>query len=147
MGDGQKNENDGIHKEGALIWLAHIHDLSLERMTELGLDQVSAAAIWEAVQMWCFLEKRDNVKDLQAWFNKLYDTMFFKIDLDVATAQQLAFPCQVFDHAAGFTRVTKYLAYHHHGTIKGLKIKDMKLSTQQLAGLDFVGTYSFLCNI
>lgn len=29
----------------------------------------------------------------------------------------LAFPCSVFDHAEGFMKLTKYLAYHTNGTI------------------------------
>ncbi|KAF2441643.1 hypothetical protein P171DRAFT_456641 [Karstenula rhodostoma CBS 690.94] len=139
LGGDLKDSNDGIHKEAALVWLAHIHNLSTERMTELGLDKVSVVAVWEALQMWTHLEKRDNIMDLQDWFNTLYDSAFSKMDLDVYEAGLLAFPCQVFDHAVGFARVTKYLAYHHHGAIKERRPKGIKLKIYHLAPNEFIG--------
>jgi hypothetical protein len=108
-------------------------------MTDIGLDKVSIVAVWETMQMWMHHEKRDNIKDLQAWFNKLYETSLSNMDLDVHAAGLLAFPCQAFDHAVGFARVTKYLAYHHRGTIKNRRPKGIKIDTLQLAPDDFLG--------
>lgn len=144
LGVGLKDQSGGIHKEGALIWLAHIHSLPLERMTELGLDKVSVTAVWEAIQMWVHFEKRDNINDLQAWFNKLYDTAFSITDLDVHTAGLLAFPCQVFDHAVGFARVTKYLAYNHQGAIKERRPKGIKFKIRHLTPNEFIGMWNIL---
>ncbi|KAL5404395.1 hypothetical protein PMIN06_008958 [Paraphaeosphaeria minitans] len=139
LGGGLKGQSDGIHKEGALVWLAHLHSLSSERMMELALNKVSVVAVWEAIQLWVHLEKRNDIKDLQGWFNELYDTTFSRMDLDVYIAGLLVFPCQVFDHAVGFARMTKHLAYNHQGAIKEQRPKGIKLKTHHLAPNDFIG--------
>ncbi|KAL1612418.1 hypothetical protein SLS60_000644 [Paraconiothyrium brasiliense] len=139
LGGNLKDKNDGIHKEGALWWLAHLHSLSVERMTELGLDKVSLIAVWEAIQMWLYHEKRNDTQDLRALFNKWYDTTISKMDLDVYTAGLLAFPCQVFDHAVGFARVTKYLAYNNLGAIRERKPKGIRINPLHLTPNEFIG--------
>ena len=50
-----------------------------------------------------------------AWYSaQQYD----KKALDVLEQRQLLFPCHQFDHAKGFARATRFLAYHVSGHIQ-----------------------------
>ena len=139
LGADLKDEKDGIHIEGALVWLSHLHGLSQERMEELGLHKVSVVAVWEAIRMWVFNEKRSTIDELRTWFNSWYDATIDKAELEVETARLLAFPCQAFDHPVGFARVTKYLAYNNIGHVKERQPKSMRIKTFHLTPSDFVG--------
>ncbi|KAL8794612.1 MAG: hypothetical protein Q9195_002808 [Heterodermia aff. obscurata] len=68
---------------------------------------------------------------LNPWFAKWYSSQRYeKIDLDtpeeeyeptaldVLEQRQLLFPCHRFDHAEGFARATRFLAYHVRGHIE-----------------------------
>jgi hypothetical protein len=107
-------QQEGLHKEGALVWLAHVHGLSEQRMTELGLHQISVTSVWEAILNWISKEKKSDVNELKPWFNKWYDTIGARV-LDLPSARLLALPCQLFDHAEGFARVTRYIVYNSIG--------------------------------
>ncbi|KAJ4294427.1 hypothetical protein N0V90_008117 [Kalmusia sp. IMI 367209] len=138
-GPNKYGEKEGEHKEGALVWLAHLHNLSQTRMGELGLHNVSITAVWHAIRMWRYYEKEEDVKALQEWFNKWYDTAIANTQLNLDAARSLALPCQVFDHAVGFARANKYLAYHNIGRIKECHPKGVNIRALHLAPNDFIG--------
>ena len=55
---------------------------------------------------------------LNPWFAKWYSAQRYdKKDLIVLDQRQLLFPCYRFDHAEGFTRATRFLAYNVRGNI------------------------------
>ncbi|KAF1960219.1 hypothetical protein CC80DRAFT_438829 [Byssothecium circinans] len=137
-GANKHGEEEGEDKEGVLVWLAHLHKMSHERMAELGLHEISVTSIWHAMRWWKYQERENDMKALQPWFNKWYDNLAGKA-LDIDMARLLALPCQIFDHAVGFARVTKYLAYNNVGHIKERQPKGFKHKLMHLAPNDFVG--------
>ena len=54
---------------------------------------------------------------LRPWFAKWYERNCRNATLDRELGQQLALPCFVFNHAEGFMKVTKWLAYNFSGHI------------------------------
>ncbi|KAF2872530.1 hypothetical protein BDV95DRAFT_628168 [Massariosphaeria phaeospora] len=137
---GNKNgELEGENIEGVLVWLAHLYKLSDEAMKEKGLYEVSIVAIWHALSLWSFGEKKKDAEDLKQWFHAWYATSCAKVELDIKSARSLALPCQLFDHAEGFARVTKYLVYNNGGHIKerlpdGIKGKRLHLAPSMFIG-------------
>ncbi|KAF2677236.1 hypothetical protein K458DRAFT_378687 [Lentithecium fluviatile CBS 122367] len=134
-GDGPE---EGENKEGVLVWFAHLHKLSEQRMTQLRLYEVSITGVWHAIRLWKYHEKEADVKALQLWFNKWYDTTGVR-DLDIDSAKFLALPCQIFNHAVGFARVTKFLAYNHIGHVKERQPKGFKAKFMHIAPAEFIG--------
>jgi len=120
----------GENKEGTLVWLAHLHGLPEQRLRDLGLFEISLIGVWHAISLWS-THQDDKVKEsLGDWFNTWYDTSMAKAGLTVPIAQALAYPCYMFDHAVGYARVTKYLAYENIGHIKERPPKGFKSSKQ-----------------
>ena len=132
----------GVNTQSALVWLAHLHGLSVKCMTELGLTNVEPVAVWEVLQIWIVQEKRGDIQDLKPWFDAWYDTAVAGKALTHYVAGLLAFPCQAFDHAVGFANVTKFLVYNTVGGIKDRKPKDIKLKTFHLAPNEFIGKFT-----
>ncbi|KAI4629172.1 uncharacterized protein J4E87_003433 [Alternaria ethzedia] len=128
FGDDAKSVHDGENKEGYLIWLAHLHELPEQRLEELGLfkGKVSLVGVWHAISLWDTRQEGNIKETLGPWFNKWYEKNMAKVDLTVPTARALAYPCYIFDHAVGYARVTKYLAYEHVGHVKERPPKGFK---------------------
>jgi hypothetical protein len=126
LGGDAKSKEDGNNKEGTLVWLAHLHNLPQERMDELGLFDVSLVEVWHAISAWDFHMDGKIKENLRPWFNDWYERNMSKVELTVPTAQALAYPCYVFDHAIGYARATKYLAYEHIGHVKERPPKGFK---------------------
>ncbi|KAF2127412.1 hypothetical protein P153DRAFT_345064 [Dothidotthia symphoricarpi CBS 119687] len=124
-GDAKSNEV-GENKEGILVWLAHLHGLTQERMKELGLWQISLLGVWHAISSWDLHQDPKVKENLGAWFNNWYESNMAGVDLTIPTARALAYPCYIFDHAVGYARVTKYLAYNHIGHVKERPPKGFK---------------------
>lgn len=140
-GANKHGQEEGENKEGALVWLAHLHKLSDQRMKEIGLHEISVTGICHAIRLWKWHEPGQPLDVLQPWFNKVYETTINGATLDIDSARLLALPCQLFDHAVGFARVTKFLAYNHIGHIKERQPKGFKAKFLHLAPADFVGMY------
>lgn len=118
LGGNAKLRDEGENKEATLVWLAHLHDLTQERMGELGLWHISLLGVWYAIALW-ELHQGGKVKEsLGTWFTNWYETSMAGADMAIQIARALAFPCYLFDHAVGYARVTKYLAYEHIGHVK-----------------------------
>ena len=132
-------DTDGVNIQGALVWLAHLHGLSVQRLADLGLNSVSVVAVWEAIELWIVLEKHGGIQGLKPWFDAWYDSAVANNEMTSYLASMLTFPCQIFDHAVGFARVTKFLVYHAVGSIKDRKPKGIKLNTLHLASNDPLG--------
>lgn len=113
----KNHQNEGENLEGLLVMLAHLHGLDEQRMDELGLYRVSVLGVWYAIAY----SERDNIGSardiLKAWFTRWYETCMQSTELDINSARSLAFPCQLFDHAVAFARVTKWLTYNHIGHV------------------------------
>lgn len=118
IGSNKNGEDEGENLEGLLVVLAHDHGLMEYRMQQLGLYGVSILGVWYAI---AYLE-RDRTGSAKAilgkWFAKWYATCVTSTELSFDLARALAFPCQFFDHAAGFANVTKWLACNNVGHIK-----------------------------
>lgn len=134
-------QQEGLDKEGALVWLAHLHGLSEQRMAELGLYQISVKGILEAILNWMYKEKRNKLDALKPWFTKWYANTGVR-PLDIEMARYLALSCQLFDHAEGYARVTKFLAYNSIGHVKERQPKGVKAKSLHIAPAEFVGKYS-----
>lgn len=111
-------QEEGENCEGLLVVLAHMHGLTEERMKELGLYKISVLGVWYAIA-YQEREQRGSTKGaLKKWFEVWYAASMEKAELDVHSARALALPCQFFDHAVAFARVTRWLAYNHIGAVK-----------------------------
>jgi hypothetical protein len=111
-------QDHGENREGLLVMLAHLHDLTEQRMEELGLYTISILGVWFAIA-YTERSQHESAKDtLKTWFTKWYATSMEGTDLDISSARGLAFPCQLFHHVAAYARVTKWLAYNHVGAVK-----------------------------
>lgn len=126
LGGDAKSSEDGEDKEGVLVWLAHLHDLTQERMKELGLWHISLLGVWYAISLWDLHQDSKVKEKLGAWFDNWYDTNMVGVDLTISTARALAYPCYILDHAVGYARITKFLAYNHIGHIKERPPKGFK---------------------
>jgi hypothetical protein len=110
-------------------------------MAELGLYEISITGIWEAILSWTYKEKKADLTEFKPWFDKWYDTIGVRA-LDIDSARLLALPCQLFDHAEGYARVTKFLAYNSMGHVKERQQKDFKAKSLHIAPAEFVGKSS-----
>ncbi|CAG5181843.1 uncharacterized protein ALTATR162_LOCUS9863 [Alternaria atra] len=126
FGGDAESKNDGENKEGTLIWLTQLHELSEQRSDELGLFDISLVGVWHAISMWNAHQDGNIKEKLVEWFNKWYEKNMAKANLTVPIAQALAYPCYIFDHAVGYARVTRYLAYEHVGHVKERPPKGFK---------------------
>jgi hypothetical protein len=126
FGGDAKSKDNGDNIEGTLVWLAHLHDLSQERMDDLGLFDITLIGVWHAISLWNF-HMDGKIKEVMGpWFNDWYERKVVKAELTIPIAQALAYPCYVFDHAIGYARITKYLTYEHVGHIKERPPKGFK---------------------
>jgi hypothetical protein len=83
---------------------------------------------------------------LKTWYPKWYAVSIEGVELNIDSARGLAMPCQLFDHAAAFARVTKWLAYNHIGHVKERPPKGFKGSKGlHLPPGQFVGKWMLLC--
>ena len=125
-GTNKHGQHEGENREGLLVVLAHLHGLDEQRMEELGLYKVSVLGIWYAIAY----AERDQLeaakRTLKSWFAKWYATSMEGIELNMDSARGLAMPCQLFDHAAAFARITKWIAYNHVGHVKERPPKGFK---------------------
>jgi hypothetical protein len=111
-------QDEGENLEGLLVVLAHLHGLTEQRMNELGLYSISVLSVWYAIA-YAERDRTGSAKStLQSWFENWYATSVEGVELNIDNARGLAFPCQLLDHAVGFARVTKWLAYSHIGAVK-----------------------------
>jgi hypothetical protein len=76
---------------------------------------------------------------LRGFFDLWYKKNVQIRSLDADLARQVALPCYMFDHAAGFAEVTKWLAYNHEGHITEKRPEGFKWHHVRLAPPDFVG--------
>ncbi|KAF2025445.1 hypothetical protein EK21DRAFT_76351, partial [Setomelanomma holmii] len=124
---GDANSQDNFHdKEGTLVWLARLQGLSQQRMQELGLWEISLLGLWYAICYWDLHQDKNGKVVLKEWFDNWYDTSMADADMTIYIARALAYPCYVFNHAAGYAKVTKYLAYNHVGHVKERPPKGFK---------------------
>jgi hypothetical protein len=119
-------QDEGENRDGLLVVLAHLHGLSEQRMEELGLYKISVLGIWYAIAYSERDEYGSAAKTLKPWFAKWYATSIERVDLTIDSARGLALPCQLFNHAAAFARVTKWLTYNHVGHVKERPPKGFK---------------------
>ena len=125
-GTNKHGQHEGENREGLLVVLAHLHGVSEEKMGELGLYKISVLGVWYAIaysERDQFGSAKDNLK---AWFAKWYATSMMDTELNIDSARGLAMPCQLFDHAVAFARVTKWLTYNHIGHVKERPPKGFK---------------------
>lgn len=132
-------QEEGVSREGLIVMLAQMHGLTEQRMDQLGLYSISVLGVWFALA-YVERELQGSAKDaLKSWFERWYTTSMKKTELDVVSARGLALPCQLFDHAVGFARVTKWLAYNHIGHVKEIPPKGFKGRDLHLPPSEFVG--------
>jgi hypothetical protein len=137
------DEEESENREGLLVMLAHLHGLTEERMEELGLYSISVLGVWFAIS-YTERDKAESAKTiLKDWFTKWYATSMEGVELTINSARSLAFPCQLFDHAPAFARVTRWLAYNHIGAVKVFPPQGFKRQPGVSLPIgDFVGTSS-----
>jgi hypothetical protein len=140
------DQDKGENREGLLVMLAHLHGLDEQQMDELGLYKISVLGVQYAI---AYLE-RDQYGSagdtLKTWFQKWYAVSIEGVELNIDSARGLAMPCQLFDHAAAFARVTKWLAYNHIGHVKERPPKGFKGNRGlHLPPGQFVGKRMLLC--
>jgi hypothetical protein len=140
---GDANSKDEFHdKEGTLVWLAHLQGLTQQRMQELGLWDISLLGVWYAIYYWDLHQDKEIKEHLREWFDNWYDTSMAGVDMSIYIARALAYPCYLFDHAVGYAKVTKYLAYNHIGHVKERPPKGFRGSRHLHIGeREFVGKY------
>ncbi|KAL1610718.1 hypothetical protein SLS60_002388 [Paraconiothyrium brasiliense] len=80
-----------------------------------------------------------DVSLLCGFFKKWYAKHVNLANGDADLLRQLAFPCYMFDHAQGFSAVTKWLAYNFEGHITEKRPIGIKFKHMHLAPPDFVG--------
>jgi hypothetical protein len=113
------------NQEVILVMLAHLHGLAEHHMEELGLYKISFFGVWYAIAY----NERDQ-----------YGSAKDKLNID--SVRGFAFPCQLFDHAPAFARVTKWLAYNHIGDVKERPPKGFKGPRGlRFPPGEFIGTY------
>ncbi|KAH7094428.1 hypothetical protein FB567DRAFT_3267 [Paraphoma chrysanthemicola] len=125
LGDASSKE-DFHDKEGTVVWLAHLQGLTQQRMQELGLWEISLLGVWYAIYYWELHQDKQVKENLKEWFDNWYDTSMAGIIMSIYVARALAYPCYLFNHATGYARVTKYLAYNHVGHVKERPPKGFK---------------------
>ncbi|KAF2642281.1 hypothetical protein P280DRAFT_478423 [Massarina eburnea CBS 473.64] len=111
-------ENKGIGFGYAVeVWLRAIHNGCSSFPPNLKATHTERA--WVAIgvgEQFGFAPKY--LYKIKPWFVECYDhAMSSGPGLSPMTACCLAFPCSVFDHAEGFMKLTKYLAYNTNGNI------------------------------
>ena len=126
FGGDATSKHDDKNKEAAIVWLANLHELPEQRLDELRLFDVSLLGVWEVIALWDSHHDGDIKEHLGDWSNKWYERNMVKANLTVPIAQALAYPCYMFNHAIGYARVTKYLAYEHVGHVKERPPKGFK---------------------
>jgi hypothetical protein len=131
-----EQDSDGMH-----IWLAHLHELSIERMKETGVLKVSIMAIWHLFAIFSAHDSMQNISTFQLWFQHWYELNLASESLDLNTANSLAFISQVLDHPVGYARATQYLTYRNPGYITERIPTAFKHVPIHLPSQQFVGMY------
>ncbi|MCJ1294246.1 hypothetical protein MMC34_005804 [Xylographa carneopallida] len=89
------------------IWLRVLHNALIDNSYDVKIDK-----------MWHLIKAADKyslvIKNLDPWFGKWY----CRQDVNMLPAEELLYPCFMFDHAHGFAAATRYLAYHVKGHIE-----------------------------
>ncbi|OCL09932.1 hypothetical protein AOQ84DRAFT_290291 [Glonium stellatum] len=92
------------------LLLRSLHGVDVDHLYEVPLKEV-----WHVIA--AADKYQINLERLRAWFKVWYRLNGEKIELDDFNARELAYPCYIFNHAHGFARVTKWLAYNFAGHI------------------------------
>ncbi|KAL5397809.1 hypothetical protein PMIN03_008740 [Paraphaeosphaeria minitans] len=97
------------------IWLRALHNGAHTLPNNLKATHIERA--WVAIGVGeQFGFAPHHIDKIKPWFLECYQ-IALNGGLSPFVACCLAFPCSVFDHAEGFMKLTKYLAYHTNGTI------------------------------
>lgn len=93
------------------VWIRHFHG----KKQDLDLPRED---LWHIVAS----GKKYALKpsELNAWFAEWYKTNESNKTWCIRDCREMMYPCFHFDHAAGFARATKYLAYNRNGHITEL---------------------------
>lgn len=122
------------------IWFLCMHGVAYADFDPSLKRNISIETIWHVIHA---ADKYLFDKQLgwagQNFFYDWYTEHVEKAKLDNDFASQLAFPCHFFDHAEGFAKVTKWLAYRHPGHITEKKPISFKWKHLHLCPPDFVG--------
>jgi hypothetical protein len=151
------------------VWLIYMHDAvknGRKRMDDPGAesnydektrkadeDQESlfnspSVADTDITRVWHIINVGDkylfDISLLHEFFKKWYakHVSLTSLNDDADFARQLAFPCYMFDHAEGFSAVTRWLAYNFGGHITEKRPVGIKYKHMHLCPPDFVGEYS-----
>jgi hypothetical protein len=106
-------ENHSI-SHGLEIWLRAIHNGADIHASFPSLRARHSERVWTTIavgQQFGFVPHHTTI--LKPWFLAHYQDTFGSNGpgLIPSTARSLALPCAIFDHAEGFMKLTKYLAY------------------------------------
>ena len=109
-----------IHIKALEIVLQVLH----KSESEIGID-ASAYGVWHTISVCDRLQI--NHKSLAGWFKKWYKRNRARLfshcnnhhdeDNDNCQLRSMLFPCYAFDHAEGFSEVTKHLVYNSCGRV------------------------------
>jgi hypothetical protein len=98
------------------IWLRALHNGAHALPNNLKATHIERA--WVAIGVGeQFGFAPHHIDKIKPWFLECYQIALNNGGLTPFVACCLAFPCSVFDHAEGFMKLTKYLAYHTNGNI------------------------------
>ncbi|KAF1973179.1 hypothetical protein BU23DRAFT_139582 [Bimuria novae-zelandiae CBS 107.79] len=98
------------------IWLRAIHNGPHTLPNNLKATRMERA--WVAIGVGeQFGFAPNHIDKIKPWFLECYQYALDNGGLTPFVACCLAFPCSVFDHAEGFMKLTKYLAYHTNGSL------------------------------
>ncbi|KAL1612493.1 hypothetical protein SLS60_000720 [Paraconiothyrium brasiliense] len=98
------------------IWLRALHNGAHTLPNNLKATHIERA--WVAIGVGeQFGFAPHHIDKIKPWFLECYQIALSNGGLTPFIACCLAFPCNVFNHAEGFMKLTKYLAYHTNGNI------------------------------
>lgn len=108
-------ENKGSGFGYALeVWLRAIHNGAHTIPNNLKATRMEQA--WVAIGVGeQFGFAPNHIDKIKPWFLECYSYALDNGGLNPFTACCLAFPCHIFDHPAGFMKLTKYLVYNNKG--------------------------------
>ncbi|OCL05664.1 hypothetical protein AOQ84DRAFT_390725 [Glonium stellatum] len=99
------------------LWFIILHREDVSKLPE-HLLVMPLKEVWNVVGVGAkFNICYQSLDVLRPWFAKWYERNCRNATLTRELTQQLAFPCFVFNHAEGFMKVTKWLAYNCSGHI------------------------------
>jgi hypothetical protein len=131
-----EQDSDGMH-----IWLAHIHELSIEAMKDTGALKVPVTVIWHLFTILGAYDSNLDLPAFQTWFQHWYEPNLASVSLDLNTANSLAFISQLFDHPVAHAQATKFLTYENPGYITERTPTVFKDAHMDIPSQQFVGMY------